>query len=249
LVSIDDGEPFEVELAGGTTDIVLPEPRDASRVRVLLTQRFGTGMVRITDIGLPRLSEVSVPPRRCHVVGTIDGRPLSVELTGDIEDLVAGRAVPFQGCSGPVSLARGGHILSSVPDFSVDALHLSAVTADRGRQLSPPMEVRHHSTEVMRLVFPAGCTSCLVSSGQAYDPRWVAQTGDGVSLGPPTIVDGYAAGWRIDVDPDAEVEIRFGPSRSAGLAWWVSLATLLTCAVVLVVHRRTTVRHRDMSEG
>jgi arabinofuranan 3-O-arabinosyltransferase len=245
LVSVDDGEPFEVDLVAGTTNVVLPEPVEASRVRVLLTERFGSGFVRITDIGLPRMTEIATPSRRCHVVATVDGRPLSIRPTGSTQDLLKGRPVSFEMCGGPLSLGRGSHLVGGVPDFAVDTLLLAGVGADAGVPAAPELEVLHHSTDAMRVRIPDGCSACLLSSGQAHDPRWTASTSGGVSLGAPTVVDGFAAGWQVEVAPGTEIEIRFGPSHSARLAGWLSLAALV--ASIAVLARVRTARRSAIS--
>jgi hypothetical protein len=59
---------------------------------------------------------------------------------------------------------------------------------------------------------------------------------DGVDLGPPVLLDGYAAGWRVDLPGTTHTaRIWYGPQRvtDAGLA--VSAASVLGCLVVFLL--------------
>lgn len=244
LVSVDDGEPTEVALQSGTSRITLPEPVDASRVRVLLTERSGLGQVRVTDIGLPRVSTRPTPLPGCVEVGTVDGQPLKADLGDDVTELLEGRAVPFEACGGGLTLGEGRHRLSGVPTMALDDLRLASTGAAPRALGSPTLEVVRHGSASMDLRLTSGCSPCLVSSGQAFDERWTADL-KGTDLGKPLVLDGYAAGWRVNAAPGDVVHISFAPSRAAVLAWGVSGVALLACLMLLVLGaRRRTGRGR-----
>lgn len=236
LVSVDDGEPFEASLNSGESEIVLPEPTEASRVRVLITDRTGLGFVRFTDIGLPRLEPAETPDRpECLRIGTIDERSLDVRLGDHLVDLLAGQAVPIESCGSPIELAAGLHRLGANSDFAIDWVHLATVDASPARAGQVPLTVLSHSPGSMRVSLPEGCSGCLVSTGQAYDPRWAAHA-DGRDLGSPVVVDGFAAGWRLDdVQPGGEVTMRYGPTVLSFAGWVVSGLALALCVVGLAL--------------
>ena len=111
----------------------------------------------------------------------------------------------------------------------MDDLHLRSTgpSAAPATSVAPPaVAVTDTSGASVDLRFEADCVSCYVSSGQAFDQRWEAAL-DGTTLGAPIVLDGYAAGWRVDAEAGDVLRIRFGPSRAGSAAWWVSGATAL----------------------
>lgn len=243
LVSVDDGEPFEVALDKGTSRITLPESMDASRVRVLLTERAGIGHVRVTDIGLPRKSTTPVAPTGCVRVGTVDGQPIEADLREDFAYLLEGRAVPFDACGDGITLAEGRHRLSGDPTMALDDLRLSSAGPQAAPVAAPTFDVVRHGSASMELRLTSDCSPCLVSSGQAFDARWTAEV-DGRDLGAPLVVDGYAAGWRVDAAPGEVVRLSFGPAKAAVSAWAASGAALVTCLALLLLGSRRPVDGR-----
>lgn len=237
LVSVDDGEPIEVVLDKGTSRITLPETVDASRVRILLTERTGPGYVRVTDIGLPRKDTTPSPPEGCVQVGTVDGQPLEADLREDFAYLLDGRAVPFDACGPGLTLGEGRHRLSGVATMAIDDLRLTSTASAPAAVASPTFDVVRHGSASMDLRLTSGCSPCLVSSGQAFDERWTAELA-GKDLGTPLVVDGYAAGWRVNAAPGDVVRISFGPSRTALLAWAISGAALVGCLALLLLGSR-----------
>lgn len=246
LVSVDDGEPFEAALEHGATRIRLPEAQDASRVRILITGVNGPGLVQFLDIGLPAM-QGSEPADLCRTLGWIDNTPIRARLGAHLDDLLRGEPVPFTPCDGPLSLEAGSHQVVPVADFSLDLLHLSsdagAAPASGGSRAFETLDSR---ADRMTVAFPSGCSGCVVSSGQAFDSRWTAVV-DGVELGPPIVVDGFAAGWRLDAAPGATVSMTFGPAARGVVAWWISAATLLGCLVAVALPAARG-RFRDRAE-
>ena len=68
--------------------------------------------------------------------------------------------------------------------------------------------------------------------GQNYSTAWRASV-DGKSLGPPLLLDGYSAGWRIDRTGLFTVAVRFPPQRRYDLALAISGIALLAVLVLL----------------
>ncbi|EAP99253.1 putative membrane protein [Janibacter sp. HTCC2649] len=244
LVSVNDGEPFEATLVSGTSRVQLPEAVDATRVRILLTARAGDGFVRFEDVGLPRVAPPTELPDRCAVIGTVDGKPLRADIGASLQDLLDGRPVPFRACDSTLRLAEGRHDVGSVADFAIDDLRLASAEETPSENLRPRVEVLKHASASMDLRITGNCSPCLVSSGQAFDPGWTAAAG-GRDLGKPLVVDGFAAGWRVNAAPGDVIHITFGPARAALAAWLISAAALLACLGLLVVGvRRPTVTAR-----
>lgn len=234
LVSINDGEPFEVDLGPGAHRVTLPQPTDASRVRILITARGGEGFVRFEDIGLPRVPAGSTPPDRCAVIGTVDGTPLSADIGASLPRLLAGDAVPFKSCDTQHRLDKGRHDIGSVTDFAIDDLRLASVQSAISETALPSVEVVSHGSSSMALRVTGNCSPCLVSSGQAFDERWRAFAG-GRDLGRPLLVDTFASGWRINAAPGDIIHITFGPAKAGLAAWLVSVGTLMSCLALLVL--------------
>ena len=237
LVSVNDGEPTEVALGQGTSRITLPEAVDAHRVRILLTERTGSGFVRVTDIGLPRKTTAVTPPSGCVEVGTIDGKPLEADLRANFAYLLDGKAVPFEACGAGLTLDEGRHRLSGLTTLALDDLRLTSAGTPSPEAAAPTFEVVRHGTASMDLRLTSGCSPCLVSSGQSYDERWTADLG-GKDLGAPLVLDGYAAGWRVNADPGDVISMSFAPARTALAAWLVSGAALVACLLVLLFGAR-----------
>lgn len=234
LVSVNDGEPFEVMLGAGTHRVQLPRPVDASRVRILLTAREGSGFVRFENIGLPRVSAPTVTPDRCAVIGTIDGQPLRADIGAMLPRLLEGQAVPFKACDPTLRLEAGRHDVGSVTDFAIDDLHLASTRPLVPDGAPPRVEVLAHSSSSMDLRISGNCSPCLVSSGQSFDERWQAFAG-GKDLGKPLVLDTFAAGWRVNASPGDVIHITFGPAKTGLAAWLVSAAALVSCLALLVV--------------
>jgi arabinofuranan 3-O-arabinosyltransferase len=157
-------------------------------------------------------------------------------------------AVPWEGC-GSLFLGPGPHRVRPVAGWQPDQLALRDTLGPGERR--PPPGPQYAVTQGR-----AGSATVRVSSahgawylisGQAYDPRWRASV-DGHDLGPPILVDGYAAGWRVDLPGTTHVAtIRYGPQRVTDVGFAMSGATVLGCLALLVLRappRRIPLRRR-----
>jgi len=73
--------------------------------------------------------------------------------------------------------------------------------------------------------------------GQSHSPGFTATTADGVDLGEPTVVNGYANGWLVDpaeVGPDATITVAWTPQRVVWVALVLSAVGVLVCLALLV---------------
>jgi arabinofuranan 3-O-arabinosyltransferase len=84
--------------------------------------------------------------------------------------------------------------------------------------------------------------------GQSVSPGWTATaTGSEgtVDLGEPTLVNGYANGWRVDpseVGADATITMTFAPQRLVWIAIWASLVGVAICLFLALVPGRWLAR-------
>jgi arabinofuranan 3-O-arabinosyltransferase len=62
--------------------------------------------------------------------------------------------------------------------------------------------------------------------GQNFDRHWKASI-DGRDLGPPLLLDGYSAGWRIDRTGTYTVSVRYGQQRVYAFALLLSAVTVI----------------------
>lgn len=241
-------------------------------VRPLDTRDWSTRKVRtlpvaITELGVPALTRPA--PHGPFSSGcradllTIDGTPVPVVATGTVDAALAGEPLALTTCGAePVDLGPGRHELRSAPGAStgidVDRVVLRSAAgggaaaagssglvgahASRG-QGTPDTRVTHDTADSLTVRVDGAVEGqpFWLSFGQGWNPGWQASI-DGIDLGPPHLVDGFANGWRIDpADSTFDISLRFTPQRRVDLALWGSLLAALGClGVVLVGARRAT---------
>lgn len=193
---------------------------------------------------LPSASEAM--PSGCLDLLALDGSPVPVRLDGSMDDLLAGRRVPFVGCE-PLVLDGGDHALSSMPAFAgfVDAVDLRSGGSHSPRRrpatVAPAAVLDRSPTRVrVRVDVPEG--GAFLVSGQSFDPGWRA-AGAGRDLGAPQALDTFA-GWRL---PPGEhvVTIEFGPQRQYEMAIAVAAGAVILCLVLAVERHPRRSRRRN----
>lgn len=237
LISLDDGEPFAATLQQGETTVGLPQPMEAARVRILITERTGTEVV-FHDIGLPRIRG-ALAPEPCQTVGWIDNRPIRARVGEGMGQMLDGSSVPFALCGGPITLGAGRHLLTEARGYALDLLHLTDGKSAAGPVSPEQLEVQDYQADSMIATVESECHTCWLSFGQSVDSRWTASI-NGMSLGPATVVDGYAAGWRLKDAQGTTIRVDFTPQRLGSLAWLLSVAALLLglAAIAFAAFRR-----------
>lgn len=235
-----DGEfVADADVGPGTSRIRVPTVT-GSRLRLtVLATRSGRPAAEV------RLSEVDFGGARirpsaeraasaCVPVATVDGRPLRMRPARPVT--TAGPEL-WVGC-GTVRLGAGDHSVRPLAGWQSDELVLRDPLGDGDRAAATPPGPRYavdHGRGPRATVRVSGAAGAwYLMSGQAYDPRWRASV-DGVDLGPPVLVDGYAAGWRVDL-PGAEhtARIWYGPQRVTDAGLLFSGLAVLGCLVLLV---------------
>ena len=231
----------------GTTRIPFPA-RTASRLELtILATHSGRpdASVRISELGFGGARIRGTGARPCVPVSTVDGHAL---LMRPVAPITTDDPVPWEGC-GSLFLGPGPHRVRPVAGWQPDQLALRD-TLGLGERRPPPgpryaVTPGRAGSATVRVSSANGAWYLI--SGQAYDPRWKA-TVDGRDLGPPVLVDGYAAGWRVDLPGTTHVAtIRYGPQRVTDAGFVLSGATVLGCLALLVLRappRRVALRGR-----
>jgi len=229
-----------------------------------LVVRAGAGYVLepvgITELGIPGVRRAPVPaqlPDRClDGLFAVDGRPVSVRVTGTTADALAGRPLAISACgaSQTLTLSAGRHQLvarlnphnpanSTALDVQRLALGSSAggaaapaaslMSAPAGAS-GPAVTVRDQSRTAMTVQVAASDHSSWLVLGQSINDGWHA-TINGRDLGAPRLVDGYANGWPIPASAAGlTIHLSWTPQRYVWFALWLSLVGGLACVGIVV---------------
>ena len=244
------------ELTGTTFRLTIDAVDEApsidwfSRERVVLP-------VAVVESGLP---VVEPPPpstalsRTCRDdLVSIDGEAVPVRLDGTVGAAGRGDTVELRACGADgVSIDAGRHLLASADGdrvgIEVEQLVLSsapggAAGADTLAEPLPDGEPPPDTTtertgrSSYRLATTDAQDPYWLVLGQSWSPGWRASTTDGIDLGEPTLINGYANGWRIDpaeLGADVTVDIAFGPQRLVWIGIAASLLGLGVCIALIL---------------
>ncbi|HEX4868251.1 MAG TPA: alpha-(1-_3)-arabinofuranosyltransferase family protein [Acidimicrobiales bacterium] len=172
----------------------------------------------------------------------LDGVPVPVRVTGSTAAALDGQGLRVEGCA-PVELGAGDHLLRAAPGpttgIDLDQLVLTdgAPTAT-GASTGPQPTVVRHDPDHLELTLPAGAerAGTWLVLGESHNDGWTARL-DGQDLGPPTLVDGFANGWRLPPGTAAAtVSLRFEPQRRVDLA--LGLSAVAAAVALLLALRR-----------
>src|SRR5690606_36758692 len=143
------------------------------------------------------------------------GEALALTACEDV-DLTEGETILRTAVGREVGLSIDRIVLRSAKDGTAPdatgALTEPPVTEGAGLQ-------RSDGTHITGTITVEGTGDAWLVFGQSINPGWVA-TVDGQDLGPPTLVNGYAAGWRIPDDARGvlQLDLRFSPQRRVDIA-------------------------------
>jgi arabinofuranan 3-O-arabinosyltransferase len=211
----------------------------------------------LAEVGIPGLGSAPTPPAtlpgtcRSDLL-TLDGRPLSVEVTGTTAAAQSLSALNLTTC-GPdaagIRLAAGNHILRTVAGHTtgIDLDQLSLASARGGAPLGPTPTasvpaatsgpapavrvVNQNRTVVSLQVHNPGHPFWLVL-GESNDRGWKATLSNGRSLGQPQLIDGYANGWYVNpagLPATISATIAFTPQNVVWGALILSALAILMC--------------------
>ena len=234
-VALDGRVVATAPAAHGTTRISFPA-RTASRLELtILATHSGRSdaSVRISEVDFGGARIRGSAARPCVSVSTVDGHAL---LMRPVAPVTTDDPVAWEGC-GSLFLGPGPHRVRPVAGWQPDQLALRD-TLGLGERRPPPgpryaVTAGRAGSATVRVSSAQGAWYLI--SGQAYDPRWRASV-DGHDLGPPILVDGYAAAWRVELPGTTHVAtIRYGPQRVTDAGFLLSGVTVLTCLALLVL--------------
>ncbi len=222
--------------------------------------------VAIAELGLPGV----VAPVAAENVDsgcrpdlvTVDGRPVPVRVSGPTAAALARQSLQVMPCAEAepgLALTAGEHELRTTrgreAGLSIDRLVLASERGGAPLGLPglavPVVTGDAPVTDVERgevsydLVVPASEEERWLSVGQSWNEGWEASA-NGVDLGPPALIDGYANGWRLDPevvgDGPLDVHVEWAPQRVVWIGIWVSLLAVAACLALIVWSAR---RRRD----
>lgn len=218
--------------------------------------------VGIVDLGIDGLEAPPTPERlddscRTDLV-TVDGKGVSVSLVGTTDDLLAGLPIDLVACDDePLDLPAGHTILRTAEGrdtgFDIDRLVLRSAPGGKAetregplvdpedQEPRPDMKVTAEGRTSVDISVPKADHDFWLVLGQSYNQGWHA-TADGRDLGPPTLVNGYANGWKVPAGTDIALHAEWTPQKVV----WGMIATslafvVLALALVLWPRRRRAV--------
>jgi len=258
LTITDGATTFEVAVPlttseSGLSTVTIPvQPFTASNTTITLDAVSGetvpeyySGVERLLPVGLAEVSfgsaALEAPVRQARVLNSgcrsdlisLDGAPLAVEVTGEVDGVL-----DVTSCiDATLDLSAGQHRLVAT-DGKLTGLDLDRLvldTAQRAPTPSPDGRVvitRTEATAIDALLTATGHTTVLMLP-QSHNLGWTA-TVDGVDLGTPLLIDGYANGWLLPPGPsDRSLELRWTPQRSINVGLGISaLAALAILALI-----------------
>lgn len=216
--------------------------------------------IGIAELGLPGVTASPLPATfdsGCRTdLLTVDGRPVALQVTGTTAAALGREALTVSTC-GPdaagVDLDAGDHIIRTAEgiDLGIDidrllfgseaggaASPLTEHVADTPPE-GPPVTVTDEGRVSYDARVDAGGEPFWIALGQSQSEGWEA-TADGVSLGPPQLIDGYGNGWLVTPDGDEPVTIHmeWTPQRVVWICIGISVVAVLACLVLAFFRRR-----------
>jgi arabinofuranan 3-O-arabinosyltransferase len=217
--------------------------------------------VALAELGLPGATMGAPPaavpsPCRSDLV-RVDSRPVAVAVVGSSRAALAGSGlslVPCGASAAGIRLGPGPHLVETSPalpsGLEVDQLWLSSragggpgPAAAPGPAGPPPPKVTvvHQDRTGYTLAVAGTRHGFWLVLGQSLSRGWTATLGDGTSLGPPRLIDGYANGWFVPpsrAKPTLTLHLTWAPQRVVWLALGLSAVGFLVALALAVAPRR-----------
>jgi arabinofuranan 3-O-arabinosyltransferase len=226
--------------------------------------------VGIAELGIPGVRRAAEPSEVASSCITdlvrIDGKPFPVRVSGSTRDAEAQRPIELLPCNrdATVSLGAGRHEIDVAmnPDThgAMDVSHLVLASAPGGAATSPaalsstsaeaapPMRVIKHGRASMTVEVDPTAKPFWFVLGESNNRGWSAHA-DGVDLGSPELVDGYANGWQVvprSANKPITITLAWTPQRTVWRSMLVSAAAgIVSVGIVLVGLARRRRRRRE----
>ena len=250
-------------LTGQTVRVVLEQ------VKARKTRNYFTGAdeplpVAIAEAGIPGVRMSPTPTAfdsgcRADLL-TVDARKVEVRVTGNAPAAEARGPLAVDLCgadAGGLTLAPGEHVLRTTSGgrTGIDLDRLVLSSAAGGASLPPPapgrvappsppsrpspaITIERDGRTAKRVRVAAPTQPFWLVLGQSHNLGWEAKT-NGRSLGPPTVIDGFANGWLIRPDPqgrDVSVDLEWTPQRRVWVMLPISALGLLLCLALALAN-------------
>ena len=215
--------------------------------------------VGISELGLPvtrpELPATTPFPARCRddlaTLRSLGDAPVPMRLVGTVGQALSRDLLRLESCGAPAEVAAGRTLLRTTPGqesgIDVDLLALASAAGGSagtdtlatppGPGPTPPATTTARTGRVSYEATVTGASAPYwVVLGQSLSPGWHATVG-GKDLGSPTLVNGYANGWRVDpavVGADATITMVWTPQRAVWIALWSSLLGVLVCLGLVI---------------
>jgi hypothetical protein len=199
--------------------------------------------IGIAELGIPGVTR-ALPtgplPSACRDdLISVDGKPISVHVSGTAEQARSLSPLTVTACNGQLDLGPGDHVVETAVGselgMNVDRLVLtSAAPAPAPPPVpAPALRVTHQSASSVTVATTtkAGQAPFWLVFGQSQDNGWRA-TVQGHSLGKPVVVNGFANGWLVTPPAGGgplTVMLTFTPQRVVNVALIISGFGILLC--------------------
>ncbi|HXX91011.1 MAG TPA: alpha-(1-_3)-arabinofuranosyltransferase family protein [Acidimicrobiales bacterium] len=205
-----------------------------SAIAVRTTQSYETSLVTglpiaVAEVTIPGVASPAMPatiPSPCRSdLLRIDGRPVSVEVSGSTAAALGGSGLAVTPCgadAGGLTLGPGPHlleaadgagtgvdldqlVLDSAPGGGPEPAGSSAPGPGTGAgtpapatdPAGPQVTVTSRTATTIRLRVRGATSPFLLVLGESLNTGWQASVDGGPGLGDPVLVDGYANGWEL----------------------------------------------------
>lgn len=250
-----------ITVTGSSVRLVIDRIEDRTQPDWLTSRGVGMPLevveARFVDSDGNALRSMPLPttlPDTCrsgllHVADT----DVAVRLNGEPEAAERGGLLTFGPCGGSeaIRVSAAPTLIESTDGrdsgIDIDQVVVDSPVIDAGVPSSqaPQLQVRRTSRVAYDLTATDARAPFWLILGQSYNSGWHLKV-DGVDLGPPRLMQGYANGWWVDParfdsdDGDLEMTLRWAPQRAVWVALGISLIGALGCLILLLPRFATT---------